>query len=236
MAEFTFYNATTNELTLSADGFTYGYIGRATLTNVAQATTGTITKTAGRSTYTIDWAADIIVALPLKSNGTTALLNMIRSGNTWTITVHKGNGATNADNFDIQEATEVYVFGMPVPGTLSTVNLFDVNGVVCADLSRQPLTYKAIISMGAGVLDVPMPGGASVPAIVGAPFDRFVTSVAQSSLFINREHGRGWQLNAGTGRIERNVFLDRWTQEDGGASPVNDIYAINAILIEAAGL
>lgn len=232
MAEFTFFNAS-GELTLSADGITYGFIGRAALVSVGQAGGGSVTRGSGSSTYTITWAADIIVALPVKANGTTALVNTVRSGDTWTITVHKGSGAFDADGFDVQEATEVYVFGAPVPGTLSTFNLFDVNGVVCADLSRQPLTYKGIISMGAGVVSAAMPS-ASVPAIVGFPTDRQVTSASAAPQFIVREYSRGWQLSGGT--IQRNPYVTRWLRQDGGASPVDTIQPVNAILIEAAGL
>lgn len=230
--EFTFFNSSM-ELTLSADGITYSFVGRAALVAVNQAGGSATTKGAGASTYTIDWAADIIVALPVKANGTTALINTVRSGDTWTITVHKGNGTFDGDGFDVQEATEVYVFGAPIPGVLTTFNLFDVNGVVCADLSRQPLTYKGLLTMGSGVVSAAAPA-ASVMAIVGHPTDRYVTSVSQSPYFIIREHHRGWQLNGGT--IERNPFTTRWIRQDGGAPPVDTIRPVNAIIIEAFGL
>lgn len=232
--EFTFYNSG-GELTLSADGITYGFIGRATLSTISQASSGPVSRSAGSSVYSIDWGADILVALPLKANGTTALIGAGKSGTTWTITVHKGNGTFNVDGFDVQEATEVYVFGAPVAGTLSILNLFDVNGVVCADLSRQPLTYKGIVSMGANVLNAAIPA-AAVRAIVGSPCDYKVTSVTSGASFINRIFGRGWQLNSSTGRIERNQVLLSWAKDDGASSPVDEINPIDAILIEAAGL
>jgi hypothetical protein len=232
---FETYNAS-GELTMSFDGTTYGYIGKATLSSVGQASGGSITKVAGNSVYTIAWAADIIVALPVKANGTTALRNVSLSGGIWTITVHKGNGSFDANGFDIQEATEVYVFGAPVAGTDSIFMLYNANGVACADLSRRPLTYKSRVSIAANVLNWTLPGGVTTPAIVGTPSDRNITSVISSPQFINRYQARGWQLNTGTGKIERNVFQNRWFKEDGGATPEDTIRSIEAILIDANGL
>jgi hypothetical protein len=79
-----------------------------------------------------------------------------------------------------------------------------------------------------------MPAGVMIPAIVGTPMDYNVTSVRDSAFYIIRNHGRGWQLVAGT--IQRNTFLNRWRREDGGASAVNTIRQISAILIDANGL
>lgn len=234
MADFTFYNAG-GELTLSADGITYSFIGRAALSTISQAGGSTKVKNHGGSSYTINWDADIIVALPLKTNGSTALTGTSKSGSTWTIGVHKGNGTFDANGFDVQEATEVYVFGAPVPGSLSMANLFDVNGVVCADLSRQPLTYKGIVSMGANVINAAIPA-ATVPAIVGAPCDYKVTTVQSGAFYRNRIIARAWQLNSSTGRLERNETVRTWLEDDGGYSPVDEINPIDAILIEASGL
>jgi len=224
----------TDELVISDRGITYGYIGRAQLFGVAQAGGGTITKTPGQSVYTIDWAGDIVVALPVKANGTTALRNISKSGNTWTINVHKGNGAFDANGFDIQEATEVYVFGAPVLVPGFTAALYADDTSVCADLTRQPLTYRARINIAAGSLAWGMPAGVAIPAIVGTPMDYNVTSVSDGAFYIIRNQGRGWQLVAGT--IQRNIFQNRWRREDGGASAVDTIRQISAILIDANGL
>lgn len=232
--EFTFYNPS-GQLTLSGDGITYSYVGRATLSSVSQAGGNTTSKGSGGSTYTVNWAGDVLVALPVKSNGTTALTNLTRSGDTWTIVVHKGNGSFDADGFDVQEATEVYVFGAPAANATSTFMLYDINGVPCADLSRRPLTYKERISMSASTLEWAASIGAATPAIIGWPQDYNVTSASAAPSFINRTFARGWQLS-NTGTVLRNTFLTRWVREDGGATPVDTIRPIDAMLIEVAGL
>jgi len=223
-----------DELVISDRGITYGYLGRAALSVVTQAGGGSITKTPGQSVYTINWAGDIIVALPVKANGTTALRNISKSGNTWTISVHKGNGAFDVNGFDIQEATEVYVFGAPVLVGSFAAALYDDNGDVCADLTRQPLTYRARINIAVGSLSWGMPAGVTIPAIVGTPMDYNVTSVRDGAFYIIRDQGRGWQLVAGN--IERNIFQNRWRREDGGVPAVDTIHQISAILIDASGL
>lgn len=224
-----------NELTISSDGLVYGYIGQASLSSVAQATGNSIVKTFGRSTYTITWAGDIIVALPVKTNGTTALISMSQAGSTWTITVHKGNGTLDANGFDIQEATQVYVFGRPTAVSGFGLALYNAAGNLSADLTRQPLTYKARLSIAANGIDW-TPPTTTTPAIIGSPSDRNITSVSEAPFFINRFQARGWQKNNSTGKIERNIFQQRWLKEDGAETAVDIIRSIDAILIEANGL
>jgi hypothetical protein len=148
--------------------------------------------------------------------------------------VHKGNGAFDANGFDIQEATEVYVFGAPVLVPGFTAALYGDDTSVCADLTRQPLTYRARINIAAGSLSWGMPAGVAIPAIVGTPMDYNVTSVRDGAFYIIRNQARGWQLVAGT--IQRNIFQNRWRREDGGATAVDTIRKISAILIDASGL
>lgn len=223
-----------SELVFSGDGITYSYIGRASLVSVAQASGGSVTKGRGVSTYTITWPGDILVALPVKSNGTTSLINTTRSGSTWTILVHKGTGAVDANGFDIEEATEVYVFG--APGAVSGYGafFFDAAGACVADLSKIPLTWRGRLTMAANVDTWALPGAVGVPAIVGWPMDRNVTSVSDAPFFINRYQARGWQLSGGN--VVRYIYQDRWLREDGGASPVDIIRPIDAILIDASNL
>lgn len=222
------------ELVFSDSGITYSYIGRASLVSVAQASGGQVTKGRGVSTYRIDWPGDILVALPVKANGTTSLINTTRSGNTWTILVHKGTGAIDANGFDIEEATEVYVFGTPGAQHGWGGWLYDASRNCVADLSRIPLTWRARPSMAANVTSWPVPGGVGVPAILGWPMDRNVTSVRDTPFYINRYQARGWQLDGGN--VVRNIYQDRWVREDGGASPVDLVRPIDAILIDASNL
>lgn len=223
-----------NELVFSGDGITYSYIGRASFVKVSQATTGTILKINGVSTYTITWPGDILVALPVKANGTTSLINATRAGSIWTILVHKGTGAIDANGFDIEEATEVYVFG--APGAVSGYGgwLYDADGNCVADLSRIPLTWRGRLAMATNVDTWSLPGAVGIPAIVGWPMDRNVTSVRNPPFFINRYMARGWQLVGDD--VVRYIYLERWVREDGGASPVNIIRPIDAILIDASNL
>ncbi|PHV13902.1 hypothetical protein CSQ90_26070 [Janthinobacterium sp. BJB303] len=222
------------ELVFSSSGITYSYVGMASFVSLAQATNGPILKGRGVSTYSIVWPGDILVALPVKANGTTSLINTTRSGDTWTILVHKGSGAFDANGFDIEEATEVYVFGSPGAAHGWGGWLYDASGNCVADLARIPLTWRARLTMGANVISWPLPGGVGVPAMVGWPMDRNITSVRDSAFYINRYHGRGWQLEGGS--IVRNIYQDRWVREDGGASPVDLIRPIDAILIDASNL
>jgi hypothetical protein len=235
MPSFTFFNPG-GELTFSGDGLTYGYIGRATPYEISQPSSSVFVRSRGASTYKIDWPGDIVVALPVKSNGVTALLNMTQSGNTWTITVFKANGNSDSKSMDYQEYTEVYVFGLPVPGSGSVFMLYDVNGNPCADLTRQPLTYKARLHMDAGVISWDPPSAAVTPAILGWP-DDYKTATSRdgaTSFYNNWDYERGWQLIGSS--IMRLPYVTAWSRDDGGLSPSDFIYPIDAIYIDVNGL
>lgn len=234
MAEATFYNAA-GELTLSADALTYGYLGKATLQSVGQSSGG-LNKQAGSSTYTINWGADIIVAIPVKSGKTSALRTMTQSGGTWTITVHSSNGTTNADGFDVQEATEVFVFGAPLPGVETIGNLFDVNGNIVADLSRRPLLIRSRIFLPDSGLVWTMPAGMIAPAIIGWPTDRVTSSSRVGASYTNYENAGCWSLDPNYGNnLARSQFRTRSFTSDGPTSSASRP-AIVAILIETNGL
>jgi hypothetical protein len=231
--EFTFYN-NSDQLTLSADGITHGYIGRATNTSVVQPTTGTPSKACGYSTYTITYAGDIVVALPLKTTGDTCLANVTRSGDVHTITVYQTvNGTGDAAGFKQQEATEVFVFGAPNPAVETACCLFDNSGNVVADLTRRPLTYAGLVSLGSGVTNTSMPS-VSVPAIVGMPSDYKRTSSSSPPYHILRSYIRGWTLISGA-LWRANIQFD-WQQEDAAGSVLDDYNPVDAIIIEASGL
>lgn len=219
---------------MSMDGITYSYIGRASLVSVQQSSANALGET-GKSTYSAYWPGDIVVALPAKTNGTTTLLGYTRSGDTWTIEVHKGNGSVDANGFDIEEATEVYCFGAPAPTADSIIMLYNVNGVPCADLTRRPLTFAARIVLPANVTDWAPPVATSVPAVLGWPSDRLTTSSGSGFQVANNTFGRGWQLSP-TGHLVRNPYLMFRHVDDFAFQSVDQIRPLNAILIEAAGL
>lgn len=226
-----------NELTISSEGITYGYIGKATLSSTAQASGNTTVKNKGSSFYTINWAGDIVVALPVKTNGVTALLNVSQSGSTWTIQVFKGNGSYDAQGFDVQEATDVYVFGAPVTVTGYGMALYNSAGVLSADFTRRPMLYKGRFNIAANTTSyIPLVTMSSV-AIVGMPFDRNITnSNSPAPKYTNRLQSRGWQLNVTNGNLERNIYQDLWTIDDGPNAAVDFIRPINGFFVDITGL
>lgn len=225
-----------NELVFSDSGITYGYIGRASLVSVSQASGNTVAKTQGLSQYTIDWPGDILVALPVKANGSTSLIATAQSGNTWTISVHKGNGSFDADGFDIEESTQVYVFGAPVgPRSGFGAWIYNPAGTMVADLSKIPLTWRGRLMMAANVTTWAMPAALSVPAVIGWPLDRNVTSAVSAPSYINRYQARGWRLSDST-TISRELYQNIWLREDGGDTATDLIRRVDAILIDASNL
>lgn len=226
-----------NELVLSDAGITYGYIGRAALVSVVQAGTGLVSATAGRSIYSIDWPGDILVALPVKANGTTEFRSATRTGNSWSIVVHKANGATTALGFDVQEATEVYVFGAPSAAAAAPwgVLIYDDNEKVCADLSRRPLAYKARIVMSDPLVSWTMPPGSYVPAIIGNPIGGTRTSVRTGAVHVIRTYSSGWTLEA-SGELAILLYQDRREQDDGPAVAYNRRPSAAALLVDASML
>jgi hypothetical protein len=234
--EFTFYN-NSSQLTFSGDGITYGYIGRATAQSLTQAGTSTVSNTTGRSTYTIDWPADIIVVLPVKTSGSTALINTTQSGSTWTITVHKGTTSTDSNGFSIQEYTEVYVYGAPPSTTDSSFMMYDVNGVPCADLTKTPIFVRGLLSLSSTVTDTTWtpPSSITSPGIIGAPPGYRSSTVQSGSSWINKQFGYGWILES-DGSISRVIYLETWNKDDGPISVQNVVNQTTNIVTSVSGL
>lgn len=226
-----------DELVLSDAGITYGYVGRARLVAVVQPETNVVSATAGGSTYTIDWPGDILVALPVKANGSTKFRSATRAGNTWTIVVHKASGVVTALGFDVQEATEVYVFGAPSAATAGSWGcvLYDDNENVCADLSRRPLAYKARIVMLDPLADWSVPAGNYVPAVIGNPIGSSRTSVKSGAVHVIRSYSTGWIMGA-SGTLAILSYQDRREQDDGPAVAYNNRLSAVALLVDATTL
>jgi len=221
-------------LTISSDGITYGYIGRATNTGVSQSGGTTNNRSIGQSSYTINWAGDIVVALPIKANKTTALVNITQSGEVWTIRCHAGTGTSDSFGFENQEATEVYVFGTPVSVSGFGLALYNASGGLCADLSRQPMTVRGVSTHAADALNWPLPGGMTTPAVVGMPQDYNWQATSDGSFWINRFRSYGWTLFEG--QLRKQSYVTRRLREDGPIASVTVITTTNAIVIEASGL
>lgn len=151
----TLYNDA-NQLTLSDQGITFGYIGKATFNYITQPTIapfpGTPTRldlNAGLSSYSITWAAEILPVVPIKSNGGTRVHSYTRSGDTWTILVHKASGTYDSNGLSIEEPTEVYVFGYPISRQSDWgIAIYNDSGILTSDLSRRPLTFNIFAKLG----------------------------------------------------------------------------------------
>lgn len=234
--ELTFYN-TSDQLTFSGDGIVYSYVGRASPVSLTQPGTDTVLSTGGSSTYSIAWGGDILVVLPLKTNGSTVLLGATQSNGVWTITVHKSTGALNSNSFDVQEYTEVYVFGAPPAGASSTFMLYDGNGNPTGDLSRLPLMVKAILSLSNNPTDSTWTslGGIAAPGIVGAPLGYKTTSVRSGTTWTNRQYGYAWLLDA-NGNISRTQLQTSFSKDDGGIAVQSGMQPVSSIVTSVAGL
>lgn len=211
--EMTFYNPS-GDLTFSDSGFIYSYIGLATATGIVQAGTDPIENYTGYSTYTITWAGDIVVVLPVKTNGATTIVDVSQSGTTWTITVMKSDGTTDSLGFSVQEYTEVYVFGTPSSTATSQFMIYS-NGVPSGDLSKQPFFCKGLLSLSNSTSDNTWtpPSTISSPGILGASACYRKSSAASGSRWINKEFGYAWLLN-GDGSISRVQYLTSWNNDE----------------------
>lgn len=232
----TFNNA--GGLTLSSDGSVYSYVGVASLVAVSQPPDGDISEGfAGYSTYTITWPADIIVALPVKTNGGTALLRQEQSGSVWTITVHKSTGVTNGVGFDVQEATEVYVFGAPTSVSGHGLALYNASGEVSADLSRVPLVFDCYAAFAAGTSTAPV-SGLTTPAVIGIDPRYAQTNLAYDGTFYdNRLYYGSWAWSpAAGGLLVRQPFQSEWVRSVSQYGAANFVPATTAILVDVATL
>lgn len=225
---------TSGGLTLSSDGRTYGYIGQASLSSVTQPPTGVSIGENGYSTYTITWAGDIVVALPIKTNGSTALISQSQVGSTWTILVHKGTGALNSLGFDVQESTQVYVFGAPVSAPAYGMVLYNASGALSADMTRRPLTFDQYLTFAASASTASF-SGMTTPAVIGAnPWEQQTSIPFDATFYDNRNYYGSWKW--GTGVLQRNLFQTYYERSVDSWAYSNLIPACGAILIEANGL
>lgn len=227
------------ELTFSESGLIYSFVGRATFVGITAPGDNPTSSFAGYSTYTIVWPGEIAVVLPVKANGATLLRGVTRTGNTWTINVYKGSENSNSLGFDIQEQTEVYVFGMPSAEQAGEwgLFLFDDAGNITADLSRRPLTFKARIATADPHDEWPFPPGSYVPAILGSPGggSRYAAP-GPNNLYNIRESVVGWQINSSTGRLYQSEFLSTYRRDDAPGSTYTLLRPSNAILIDVTGI
>lgn len=233
-----------NGLTFSSDGRVYGYLGRATYVQTFQPAgpmTGTLgwpslVEEPGYSTYTFNWAGPIVAAVPVKTNGSTAILGIYQTGSTWTIEVHKGTGATNAIGFDVQEVTQVYVFGLPTTVTGYGLAIYNAAGNLAGDLSRRPLTFDRFLSFPSNVTTASF-SGLTVPAVVGMPHWFNVISESYDETFNdNRIYNGAWKWNSTSGLLIRTLYLSSYERSENSYNYINSIPITSAIIMEASGL
>lgn len=221
-------------LTLSSDGKVYGYIGKATYVSTLQPPTNVNIAENGYSTYTISWAGDIVVALPVKTNGNTSLLYKSQTGNVWTILVHKSTGVLNSLGFDVQEQTDVFVYGAPLTAPAYGLTLYSSNGTLSADMTRRPFTFDKYLTFPANTTTLPLTG-ITVPAVVGVNRRRELTNLPiDATFFANRTYSGAWRIESGSLRREWfQSYYERSTDQQ-AASVVTP--ASNCVIIEASGL
>jgi hypothetical protein len=226
-----------DELVFSDSGYVYSFIGRAVLVGITQPGASATDAAAGHSTYTIDWPADITVALAVKRNGSTKVLNVTRAGNTWTITVFKSNGATNALGLHLQEATEVYVFGAAAPATEDRWGIFLFGGAekLTADLSRRPMTFRGRVNVDA-FTNWAMPAGSYVPAMVGGPPGSSRTATNEGGFYRIRESEVGWRLTSDGTAMYQDLYLTRYYRDDAPGDTYTRRAQSLALLIDVTGL
>jgi hypothetical protein len=230
------------ELTMSSDGFLYGYIGKATAQVVSQPGTNTVGSNAGSVAYTIDWAGDIIVALGVPGISTwgVSLSSMTRSGNTWTIVVLSSmSSATNSIGFPVQAAGDVYVWGRPTVASGYGVAIYDANENLVGDLSRRPLLFNDIVQPTTAAVDEFSIGSYVKPAVVGSPY--MTQSTSQSggggaTPWTNRRFTGRWTWDSVNAKLIRNYVMSFYARDDGGIPVATSRRASTAIVIEANGL
>lgn len=236
---FRAFNTSPGWLTLSSDGATYGYIGKATYVSTTPAGTSHVWSFGGYSTFTINWPADIIVAVSVtKNTGGTRLESMQYSGGTWTIKVYSGlNTSSSIGFFDQDSSVEVFCWGRPVSVSGFGMAMYDSSGALSADLSRPPLVFNYSIAQGAGVTSSWIPAYTKL-AVIGMPdyMEQF-TSYRPGAKWINARNLGAWLWNGSGGssldRVQRQV--EYW-EDDGGVTPSVDTGTCSALLIEASGL
>lgn len=231
------------ELTLSADAFTFAYLGKATYVSTTTAhNTSSFASTSGFSTYHFTYAGPIVCAIGLTStHAGSTLLSMSQSGSVWTIVVWDllttTESPTVGGTYQQQAtSTDVYVFGLPDPSSLSPWGsaLYNSSGTLVCDLLKKALTPLARISMAAGVATQTIPSVVK-PAIVGYPHLAATASSGSGSSFTLTGYRGLWEWGGGT-TLARSTSLSDWEHDAEPGTNTSSILACDALLIEANGL
>lgn len=229
------YNGS-DQLTLSSDSFTYGYIGKAAHSVTVSPGTDPVIAYNGYSEYTITWAADIIVALPVLTDALTALISVSQAGSVWTVRVFCSGGSVDSFGFDSQRTTEVFVFGRPTAVSGYGLALYDASGQLTGDLSRRPLAVSEFKEFGSTDVLRPLTGYTK-PAIIGGDTTETQESTGPSGgVWIHKRSEGGWRWDSGGTQLGRGTYQTERLQEDIPLANTITRYAVDAIIIEASGL
>ena len=228
-------------LTFSSDGKVYSYLGRATLSSVTQAPNDININEAynGFSSYSFTHAGDILVALPLKTYGATALIGTQRVGNTWVIEVFSSTGAVNSMGFDIQEATTPFIFGEPLTATGFGLAIYNEAGQLTGDLTRRPLTFDRYVEFNANSGQSAIAAGIALPAILGIDTQIAQTNTPYEPLLMtyqNRLYFGGWRLSADGLAVQRVIWQHEFMRSTEQFTAYQTVPATAALVIETNGL
>lgn len=234
----TCFNAS-GQLTLSSDGYLFGYIGKATLVSITAAGTDTSGSDQSYATYTITWGAPIICGVALEGLSTSSgscVDWFTNSGSTWTIHVRHTNRATNSLGFLGQLSTaDVHVWGLPVSVSGFGGALYDGSGNLTGDLTRRPLTFDRAIAMDASTTSVAMTGYTQ-PVVVGASNMQKTTTTPSGSNSINRNYRSLWNWDDIDGLLTRVFDVSHYELDADPVVESSHVWAANVLLLEGASL
>lgn len=137
-----------NELVVSSDAYTPYYMGVASLSQVVQPTISD----GGYQLHTFVSATQLFPILEVSTSIQGTLLQLDRSGNTWTIksTASSPSAAVDARGFLQQSPIKIHLFGLPPPATGYGLALFGPDGSLRANFTGRPLGVFARINWRAG--------------------------------------------------------------------------------------
>ena len=140
----------TNELVITTDSYTLGYLGKATFMSTTQAASGS----GGFSSFTIDSPGAPVPVIEMVDGSCGNVESVTSAGGlAWTIDVSHGDPTVkNSTGFMTQTAPVVHVWGFPSGPAQSEYGLmlYRDDGTVCADLSKRPFKVFKRINFGAG--------------------------------------------------------------------------------------
>lgn len=240
------FNPTSGELTLSADAYLFGYLGKATFVSTTNWSGDSLDSQCGYSVYTFTSAGPIVCAVGLKASGQegVAIIGMTQSGSTWNITVldlaltTSGPSGGDTDYYDQRTSSDIYVFGIPTSVPPFGAAFYNASGDLVADLSRVPLAPLVRVAMSSSSVTTQTIPSVTKPAIVGYPaYKRNVVSGGHGGTtpFLAVGYTGVWQWNGSTGisRSEVPVASDRL---EFTITTHNNRGPASGILIEANGL